>query len=54
MTAEQAEEEAGLLAQAEKCPLVRAAYATGDTEVIRRMEATHPPSRCSYAKQQPP
>lgn len=39
-----------LLAQAAECPLVRAAYATGDTEVIRRIEATHPPARCAYVQ----
>jgi hypothetical protein len=40
-----------LLAQAAACPVIRAAYATGDTEVIKRMEATHPPARCQYVKE---
>jgi hypothetical protein len=39
-----------LLAQAAECPVIAAAYRTGDTEVIRRMEAAHPPSRCAYVK----
>ena len=43
-------EEAGLLAQAAECPLIAAAYRTGDSKVIGYMEATHPPSRCAYVQ----
>ena len=44
------DEKAGLLVQASACPWVRAAYATGDAAVIRRMEAVHPPSSCAFVK----
>ena len=54
MSAQPPEDEAGLLAQAQRCPVIRAAYATGDPAVIARAEAVHPPSRCSYAKADPP
>lgn len=47
---DETEEEAGLRIQAEKCPLIRAAFSTGDIEVIRRMEKVHPPSCCEYVK----
>jgi hypothetical protein len=42
---------ADALVMAEQCPLIRGAYASGDTEVIRRTEKDHPPSRCHYVKQ---
>jgi hypothetical protein len=42
--------EAEALIMAAECPLIRAAYATGDAEVIKRTEAAHPPSRCAYVK----
>lgn len=45
---EPAEEET--LLQARTCPVIRAAYATDDPDVIRRMEAAHPPSRCWHVK----
>lgn len=49
MTPELTEAEA--LVMAAECPLIRAAYALGDTEVIRRIERDHPPKRCEYVKQ---
>lgn len=48
MTPELTEAEA--LIMAAECPLIRAAYASGDTEVIQRMEKDHPPKRCEYVK----
>lgn len=36
---------------AERCPVIRAAYATDETYVIERAEKDHPPSRCLYVKQ---
>lgn len=44
-------EDAALLVQARACPIIRAAYATGDAAVIKRAEAMHPPSRCARVKQ---
>jgi hypothetical protein len=38
------------LVMAAECPLIRAAYASEDAEVIRRTEAFHPPKRCEYVK----
>jgi len=46
MPAEPTEEE--ILAQARVCPVIKAAYATDDPDVIRRIEAIHPPSCCQY------
>lgn len=36
---------------AERCPIIRAAYATDETVVIARAEKDHPPARCEYVKQ---
>jgi hypothetical protein len=38
------------LIMAEQCPIIRAAYASGEAEVIARAEKDHPPSRCHYVK----
>lgn len=45
MTSEEA------LIMAAECPVIRAAYASEDAEVIKRIEAMHPPKRCDYVKQ---
>lgn len=42
-----------LLIQKDQCPIIRAAYRTGDMEVIRRTKAVHPPSVCVYVKEAP-
>jgi len=42
---------ADLLVQAQNCPVIKAAYASEDTDVIKRIEAMHPPKRCDYVKQ---
>lgn len=39
-----------LLAQAAACPLIRGAYATGETSVVAYTEAVHPPSKCAHVK----
>lgn len=49
MTPELTGEEARIMAA--ECPVIRAAYASGEEEVIKRMEAAHPPTRCEYVKQ---
>ena len=43
--------EAEALIMAEQCPIIRAAYASGDNTVIARVEKDHPPARCDYVKQ---
>lgn len=43
--------EAEALIMAAECPVIRAAYASGDPEVIRRAEKDHPAKRCHYVKQ---
>lgn len=48
MTPELTAEQAVIMAA--ECPVIRAAYATGDTSVITRAEAYHPASRCEYVK----
>jgi hypothetical protein len=40
-----------LRTQAEGCPFIRAAFWTGDDEVIAKAQEMHPPSRCSHMKQ---
>ena len=42
--------QADALVMAAECPLIRAAYASEDPDVIRRTEAYHPPKRCEYVK----
>lgn len=39
------------LIMAARCPIIRAAYESGNPKVIRRMENAHPPSRCRYVKE---
>jgi len=39
-----------LAEQARDCPLIRAAFWTGDDEVIRKAQEVHPPSRCAHMK----
>lgn len=46
------DDEDGLMIQAGKCPLIRAAYATSDTAVITRAENYHPPKRCIHVKKE--
>lgn len=43
---------ADALVMAADCPVIRAAYASEDPEVIKRIEAMHPPRRCEYVKQE--
>lgn len=50
MTADQEAERDGLLIQAADCPIIRAAYASGDQSVIALTEAYHPPKRCAHVK----
>lgn len=50
MNADQDAERAGLLVQATQCPLIRAAYATGNQAVIARTEEYHPPKHCTHVK----
>lgn len=42
--------EADALVMAAECPVIRAAYASGEEKVIKRAEKDHPPSRCIYVK----
>lgn len=42
--------ESDALVMAADCPLIRAAYASEDPDVIKRTEAFHPPKRCEYVK----
>ena len=42
--------DAEALIMAAECPVIRAAYATEDAEVIRRIEAMHPPKKCTHVK----
>lgn len=43
-------ENEGLGVQAGSCPVVAAAYRSGDAKVIARMEGFHPPARCAHVK----
>lgn len=40
-----------LRTQAEACPFIRAAFWTGDEEVIAKAQEMHPPSSCAHMKQ---
>jgi hypothetical protein len=39
------------LVMAAECPVIRAAYASEDADVIKRIEAAHPAKRCHYVKE---
>ena len=43
--------EADALIMAAQCPIVRAAYASGDENLIAFAEKNHPAKRCDYVKQ---
>lgn len=40
--------DAELAAQAQRCPFIRAALATGDETVASQAMTLHPPSKCTH------